>query len=360
MIKVYNPYPVDYVRDWFDFYSKEFVSSTDQDEVLAQPLKIACLPAFFTYNPAPEYIRYFDFDLLLFSDIEFNTTGTIDRWLKGLEFRKNTKYLMAVGGLEYYSVFGNTIYRPWWSFNLVSKNTYQDVDSADKPFVFDCLLGARKPHRDLVMSLMQTQNMLGNSIVNYRDVFNAPTQVDESLRAATELILQDQKLCYPYVSPNLDPAWEVQEQVTYSVSDIVPWEIYRQTRYSIISETLYHNGSFFFSEKTTKAMFGKRLFLIFSCAGFLTRLRSLGFKTFDNVIDESYDLEPNDARRFNMAFQQAKKLSRMDYKQVQELTAEARQHNFERLYSLREELKAEMQEMVYNKIKEIKNANSIQ
>ena len=359
MIKVYTPpYPVDYFADWFGKNNTEYCPSQDKDEVLEQPLKIACLPAFCKYTPMPEYVDFTKYDLLLFSDIEFNTTDTLDRWLIGLNLPKKTKCLVALGGLEHYSVFGDTVYRPWWSFNLISKNTYKNVDSDNKPFVFDCLLGAKKSHRNLLMSLLQTQNMLSNNIVNYRDVFYAPEQHDEHLRAAMELVLQDQELCYPYISPNLDPTWEVSDSISNSVSDIVPWEIYRQTRYSIISETVYMGG-FFFSEKTTKAMFGKRLFVIFSCAGYLTRLRSMGFRTFDNVIDESYDLETNDVRRFNMAFQQLKKLSHMDYSRVQELTAEARQHNFERLYSLEKELKAEMLDMVYNKIKEIKNVNSI-
>jgi hypothetical protein len=30
----------------------------------------------------------------------------------------------------------------------------------------------------------------------------------------------------------------------------------------------------------------------------------LGFKTFDGIIDESYDLEPNTIKRFEMAFEQ--------------------------------------------------------
>ena len=53
----------------------------------------------------------------------------------------------------------------------------------------------------------------------------------------------------------------------------------------------------YFTEKTTKAIFAKRLFVVFSSKGYLQRLRDLGFKTFSNVIDESYDDIVNGAER---------------------------------------------------------------
>jgi len=353
MIKVYAPYPTDYFADWFTD-EENFCRSTNQNEVLAQQVKIACLPAYFSYKITPDFIRYNEFDLLLFSDIEFDNIDTAERWIASLNLSSTNHHLLAVGGLYDYSVIGDTIYRPWWCFNFVHKNVYKNVDIDPKPYIFDALLGSKKPHRDMLMSLLQTHGLLNNSIVTYRDVFPAPGQtVDEHLRAAVEVTLQDQPLLYPYISPNLDPAWEVCDNVSNSVSDISPWSIYQQTRYSIVAETVY-KSSFFFSEKTTKAMFSKRLFVVFSSPGYLTRLRSMGFQTFNNVIDESYDLEQNDVRRFNMAFQQLKQLTQLDYTQVQAATSVARQHNFDRLYTLEKEIKEEMQEMVYIKLKEIK------
>jgi hypothetical protein len=44
-------------------------------------------------------------------------------------------------------------------------------------------------------------------------------------------------------------------------------------------------------------------------AGLLRNLKSLGFRTFHgDIIDESYDDEPNDAKRYSMAWQQIYKL----------------------------------------------------
>lgn len=57
----------------------------------------------------------------------------------------------------------------------------------------------------------------------------------------------------------------------------------------VITETSVANGSLFISEKTFKPILSKNLFLNVSSPFTLKFLKSLGFKTFSNVFDESYD-----------------------------------------------------------------------
>ena len=79
----------------------------------------------------------------------------------------------------------------------------------------------------------------------------------------------------------------------------------------------------------------------------------LGFKTFDGIIDESYDNEPNTIKRFEMAFEQMEWLARQDYQDIKLRTDAIVEYNYNRLFSLRQEVAEQMQQMVYNKIKEI-------
>ena len=354
MIKIYNPHiTVDCFADWFGFTHPEFERSTDLTEVLSQDIKIACVPAF--YN---QYTESFDpnpFDLLLLTEIENWDVGQVRLWAeeKGIK-----NYLVAMCSIESPVDRPNEIYRPWWCFNLINKNTFQEPD-VEPMFDFDVLLGARKCHRDFIMANMQTTNLLDRSIVNYRDVFHGDFMSIPSVQQRIDGILNGQSLLYPYVSPNLDPAWEVRDEITYNVSDIVPWKIFHRTRYSVIAETIFQY-SFFFTEKTTKAIFGKRLFIVFSSKGYLKQLQNLGFKTFGDIIDESYDEETDPGTRFAKAFKQIEYLSTQDYNSVRSQISDTVEHNHQRLYSLQDEIKVRMQEMVYNKIKEIKDVNSIQ
>ena len=347
MIKVYTPTArIDIFAEWLGA-SSDYIRCENINEVLAQDIKIACVPMYFDKDYSFDYHQ---FDLLLISDIEFNHVRPINEWL---EKSKIKNYLIAVGGLEGYTVSGDMIYRPWWTFNLMTQNTPQHTTVDNPKFDFDILFGAKKPHRDFVMAKCQKSSLLDSSIVNYRTVFPAPIVKDETLENYTKTILDGEELKYPYLSPNLNNDWEVAPEINYWVSHWVPWGIYNQTKYSTILETVYERV-FFFSEKPAKVLYGKRIFVVFSCQHYLKQMRELlGFKTFDGIIDESYDNEPNTIKRFEMAFEQMEWLARQNYQDIKLQTDAIVEYNYNRLFSLRQEVAEQMQQMVYNKIKEI-------
>jgi hypothetical protein len=68
---------------------------------------------------------------------------------------------------------------------------------------------------------------------------------------------------------------------------------YSQTCFSMVLETSVQD-QLFISEKSFKPLAHRHPFLIYGTPGTLAHLRSLGFMTFDHVIDETYDLEPNE------------------------------------------------------------------
>lgn len=65
----------------------------------------------------------------------------------------------------------------------------------------------------------------------------------------------------------------------------------------IVTETVFYYDKLHLTEKIFKPIVSKQPFMLLAAPGNLEYLRSYGFKTFDSVIDESYDLiEDNDAR----------------------------------------------------------------
>ena len=344
MIKVFNPRAFINVHyDWFE-NNKDFQPTEDINEVLEQTIKIACLPVFFNI-PRTRNLRQTvpintlnyilkHFDLILLSDIEYFSLVEISQWIR-IHSIKN--YFLAAGSSQKIIDIDNIIYRPWWAFNLIDRNQYVDTNKLNKPFLFDALMGSTKPHRSTVMNRFLTSNVLNKSIVTYRkSVFDRHNDSSKD-----------------YVSPNLNPAWEVQENIDYAVSDQVPWKIYEQTYYSVVTETLGAD-TFFWSEKTTKALLSQRLFVHVGAAGFLRNLHEFGFKTFDSIIDESYDQITNNKDRWNRAIDQIEFLATLDPAKVLAKTEDIRRHNYNRLLEFRKEIKTQMLEMVYNKIKEIK------
>jgi hypothetical protein len=172
---------------------------------------------------------------------------------------------------------------------------------AVKPMMFDALLGKHKRHRAFVRDSIKQHGiadlcvcrLVGRpNLHQVQDVFDSRDYVME-----------------PDVRPLADqPRQSINCTVSYRdrstrLDCIIPVSVYNQTAYTIVAETVDEH-TIFLTEKTAKPMVAKRLFVVFTAMGFLAYLRSLGFRTFGSVIDESYDQEPDPVRRWTLAFQQ--------------------------------------------------------
>jgi hypothetical protein len=65
-------------------------------------------------------------------------------------------------------------------------------------------------------------------------------------------------------------------------------DLYHSTWLELVPETMYKDG-YFITEKTVKPIVTGTPFLIVSSCGYLDYLRSMGFRTFEKLIDEKYD-----------------------------------------------------------------------
>ena len=64
-----------------------------------------------------------------------------------------------------------------------------------------------------------------------------------------------------------------------------------QGLFHIVTETIFYDSKLHLTEKIFKPIVARRPFILVAAPGNLSYLRSYGFKTFDQWIDESYDLE---------------------------------------------------------------------
>ena len=110
-------------------------------------------------------------------------------------------------------------------------------------------------------------------------------------------------------------------------SDLFDPEIYNQTYYTAMIETTIHNDFAMFSEKEAKPIVAKRPFIVFGACRQLEAFRSLGFKTFDGVVEESYDLIEDKEERWLRALDSMLALSRKDPIKVYNELAEVLAHN---------------------------------
>jgi hypothetical protein len=95
----------------------------------------------------------------------------------------------------------------------------------------------------------------------------------------------------------------------------------------LVTESDYLPWSDRFTEKLLKPVLASRPFLAFGPPGVLRTFRSLGFRTFSDVFDESYDSIEDPDRRLAALMQTLEDLLRRDYRETLQKCAEACAHN---------------------------------
>ena len=161
------------------------------------------------------------------------------------------------------------------------------VPHQPKPKVFDILLGQNRQHRDIIYNYINTNNLNDRVIMTYKNHTPRLTLGENS----DTWIWEDEGL----EIIDTDLKWTV-SQVRYygqqmSLSQVVPINIYNQTAYSVVAETNFSSNFVFHTEKIVKPILARRMFIVFGGRYYLKNLQRLGFKTFDGILDESYDYE---------------------------------------------------------------------
>jgi hypothetical protein len=161
----------------------------------------------------------------------------------------------------------------------------------DKSHKFMCLNAKDLAHRRYIYGQLIKNNLVKDGIVSYQCYGDQHTFIDEfdEGRGFTVKQLQDAKdmfdLCLPHMPLKIDDS---------DFSGSLPRELYLNSYVNIVSETNFINiqngyNISFVTEKTFNAIANNQMFIIVGHAGSLDLLKSLGYKTFDSVIDESYD-----------------------------------------------------------------------
>ena len=191
-----------------------------------------------------------------------------------------------------------------------------------KEMQFDILLGRKKLHRDYVYKFVKSALRVENRVLTY---FN-----EHEIDFATgneQWIWEDRGMQFENT-----PKWTVDFVRYYghrmSISQVIPITLYNQTAYSVVTETNFSNAYSFYTEKTAKPIIARRLFVMFAGQHYLRNLRSLGFKTFDGIIDESYDSIEDNNYRWAAACKQIEWLCKQDQRTILEQIQPIVEHNF--------------------------------
>jgi hypothetical protein len=193
-----------------------------------------------------------------------------------------------------------------------------------KPKIFDVLLGRPKPHREHIFSMIDHEKNIVTMFKDDRDTDILKRSRDEFIWP-NGISVPDRDICYTREQVNISDTW-------ISISRVIPSEVYNQTYHSVVAETLHSGDWILFSEKIAKPILARRLFVVSSSRHYLRNLRRLGFRTFDGIIDESYDDEANDDIRVERVLDQIKQLCDKNQREIQHMIEPITEYNFNCLW----------------------------
>jgi hypothetical protein len=257
------------------------------------------------------FVNSIDHDnVYLFSNVIFNSTPkanieTIVSWFLGPENFYATHSWASERMIQLDKVLQH--HQPLLPAQLALNNSTKNMYLvSQRSMMFDCLLGTQRPHRDIIQT--------GYTNSQHRD-----------------------KILFSYYKNNDNITQGVWDQdidqfqgSNVSRYALLPLSIYNQTYYSIVAETTTENSYNQYTEKVAKPIIAGRPFVAFAGQHYLSNLRHLGFKTFESVVDQSYDSIANLRDRMQAAWHQVEWLCEQDpehvYRELHEMLQHNRQH----------------------------------
>ena len=183
----------------------------------------------------------------------------------------------------------------------MSLNVGAEYVKANKlpPKLFLCMNRQPHKHRRAIVCYLLYRGFLQHSLVSFHDnhPLLAPDCCDGvEMKAAWKEL---QKLLPLTIDNDLPLEFEAYFRDNAAVVKIGELWPYRDTCFSIVTETLFCNDRMFVSEKLWKPILIGHPFVVVGTPGTLAYLHSQGFKTFAPTIDENYDTQVNDEDRMH-------------------------------------------------------------
>jgi len=184
-----------------------------------------------------------------------------------------------------------------WYWHRNSGSRALTIHSEPREREFTALNRLHKSWRATAMADLLQNHVLDNSYWSYCEPGTLvdednPIEIDSigQLRTATEQFLKSA----PYYSDELDQASRNNH------ANLVA-KYFTNSYCHIVLETHFdadQSGGTFLTEKTFKPIKHGQMFFVAGPAGSLQTLRDLGYRTFDGILDNSYDWDTNNTNRW--------------------------------------------------------------
>ena len=254
------------------------------------------------YEDNPEFVEQLHRRIALMKQNGFRFI--LARPWESAENVSDSKFYNLLQNIDYTKWFGDTTWF-WYWMRRQHRNSTMECDHSNKPYQYLYLNKFPRAHRLELWNQLHEKQLLDRSLTSFIGL-KSPVR----LNAEYEL---------PGVDPNNYP-FRGKDQDIYK-------KPYEHTSCSLISET-NDNDKIFITEKLWKPIICQHFFIVHGNHLYLQKIKELGFKTFGNYFDESYDLERDPALRIKKIVKLIEDLKDFNWQDAYLSSQKLRQHNY--------------------------------
>jgi len=300
------------------------------------------------------FIEYFNILTKTYSDINFYLL--VDSEFD-YEFSENVKCLKSYK-LSFLAFFENFCIRPHDS-QLVLK----DLEIYKKENGILSLNGSMRTQRILLLNELIKRNYItkegevtGNNFISFLlyndtsfkkrmyETFLKGIVANDNISKSEYDILNSLKTILPIKiegeggrRPDIELKYFYKKIINLVTENTAGWDDSDNSKYGTIT----------FTEKAWKPFKTHQLPLYISLAGYVTKIRSLGFDVFDDFINHSYDNEPNHKIRLKLVVDELDRISKLDCVDFYNKNYNRFVKNYVNIYKLKSEAYIELQNFIF-------------
>ena len=190
---------------------------------------------------------------------------------------------------------------------------------------FTCLNGAFREHRLILVSELFRSGLENDGYISYivNTGYNNQPPIESEIDNVDKDLL---KYYMDIIVPKIPLTTELEkgmELIEPYISTSYVHEMYTNSYFNIVTETSYNwnstsiiDNNIYLTEKTYRPIFGMQPFIMVSNPGVLKHLKAMGFKTFPEFFDESYDEIENPTERMYTIINEIKRICSLSLEEL--------------------------------------------
>lgn len=245
------------------------------------------------------------------------------------------------------------------------KHTDKIFNQQQKPYKFLFLNGRARPHRKYLWEKFKRLGLLEQSLWTMLDsrptLSNELTFVENDINVMATVSelrwLPAEYEVEQYKNSTVEPGPAQRTFVKNQLFNNTWGEIYLDPRpyidsyFSLVTETVFEYPYSFRTEKTAKPLAMGHPWICATSAGWYRDFRNLGFRTFDHLIDESFDSIDNNQARMNRIIDTVQDLCRQDLVSFLQASEEVCKYNQQHLFEFAKTVRGEFPTRFFNFVK---------